>query len=291
MSVPETIAPARTARRARLTRTRRSDALISVVLTVIAAAGLFPYLFMLLTSFKSNEQFYANYWLPAFPLQLDNYARAWEQIQPYMFISVVVAVLAIAGTVAIGSISAMVLARFRFFGRKVIIALVGILLLVPSIASIIPLFVLMRDLGLLNSVLGLVIPMTVAGVIFAIVLMTNYIAGIPNEIFEAAVIDGAGGVRMYASIVLPLARPVLGTVMLVTIINVWNDYFWPALITTDNALRTIPVGLQFFKGQNVTEWGPQFAGYVLASLPLLLLFTFLSKQFLAGLQGGISVDR
>lgn len=272
-------------------RTLRNDIAISVVLTILAVMGLFPYLFMLLTSFKSNAQFYENFWLPAWPLHLENYATAWAQIQPYLLISVLVAALSIVGTIALGTVTATVIARYRFVGKKVIVGLIALLMLIPSVASIIPLFVLMRDLRLLNTVLGLVIPMTVAGTILAIVLVSSYITGIPHEIFEAAVLDGAGGIRAYWSIILPLSRPVVGTVVLVTIINVWNDYFWPALITTDNALRTIPVGLQFFRGQTVTEWGPQFAGYFLASLPLLLLFTFLSKQFLAGLSGGLSADR
>jgi multiple sugar transport system permease protein len=265
--------------------------IISIVLGIISFVGLFPYLFMILTSFKSNAQFFENFWLPAWPLHLENYASAWTQIQPYMLVSFAVAGLSILGTVVLGTVTATVLTRYRFLGRKVIIALIGLLLLIPSIASIIPLFVLMRDLKLLNTIVGLVIPMTVGGTILAIILVSNYIREIPGEIFEAAVLDGAGGVRAYTALILPLSRPVIGTVMLVTVINVWNDFFWPALITTDNALRTIPVGLQFFKGQNVTEWGPQFAGYFLASLPLLLLFTFLSKQFLAGLSGGLSVDR
>lgn len=274
-----------------MSRIRRNDAIIAVVLAIIAFAGLFPYLFMVLTSFKSNAQFFKDFWLPAWPLHLENYTSAWLQIQPYMLVSFAVAALSIVGTTVLGTITATVLARYRFVGRKVVIALIALLLLIPSIASIIPLFVLMRDLHLLNTLVGLVVPMTVGGTILAIVLVSAYIREIPAEIFEAALLDGAGGIRSYISLILPLSRPVIGTVMLVTVINVWNDFFWPALITTDNNLRTIPVGLQFFKGQNVTEWGPQFAGYFLASLPLLLLFTFLSKQFLAGLSGGLSVDR
>jgi len=282
---PEARPPSRASRR------RRNDVAISLVLSVMAIVGLFPFIYMFVTSFKSNEQFRENPFFPAFPLHLENYEVAWEGIKPYMMISFVVAALSILGTIALGSVAATVLARYRFIGRRLITTLIGLLLIIPSVASIIPLFLLMRDLRLLNSVVGLVIPMTVGSTVLAIVLMSNYISGIPREIFEAAVLDGAGGARAYWSIILPLSRPVIGTIMLVTVINVWNDFFWPALITTDNSLRTIPVGLLFFKGQTVTEWGPQFAGYFLASLPLLLLFTFLSKQFLAGLSGGLSVDR
>lgn len=277
--------------RKRFSRTRRTNVVLSVVLSVIAVIGLFPYLFMLLTSLKTNEQFFENYWLPSWPLHWENYATAWDQIAPYMMVSILVAALSSLGAILLGSTTATILARYRFIGKRVITTLVFILLLVPAVASIIPLFVLMRDLRLLNTVAGLAIPMTVAGTVLAIVLLIGYIKSIPEELFEAAVLDGAGGARMYWSVVMPLARPVIGTVTLVTVINVWNDFFWPSLITTDNALRTIPVGLQFFRGQNITEWGPQFAGYFLASLPLLLLFTFMSKQFLAGLSGGLSVDR
>ncbi|WP_283134617.1 carbohydrate ABC transporter permease [Rhizohabitans arisaemae] len=274
-----------------MSRTRRNDLLISIALTVIAFLGLFPYLFMVITSFKSTEQFYENYWLPAFPLHLDNYARAWEQIQPYMTVTLIVAAGTIAATILLGSVAATVLARHRPPGHKVILGLISALMMVPSIASIIPLFVLMRDLGLLDSVIGLIIPMTVAGVVFAVIVLHNYIKQIPREMYEAAMLDGAGGIRMYFSIVLPVIRPAIGTVALISVINVWNEYFWPSLIISDNSLRTIPVGLQFFKGQTSTDWGAQFAGFFIASLPMLLLFTFLSKQFLAGMRGGLSVDR
>lgn len=272
-------------------RARRQQVMIVSALSVMVLVGLFPYLFMLITSFKTNAQFNASYWAPAWPLHLENYGRAWEQIRPYLVTSVIVAAASIALALVAGSIAATAFARYRFAGRKLLIGLVGVLMLIPGIASLIPLFVLMRDLGLVNTLGGLVVPMAVGGSVLCIVLMANYIRDIPEEIFEAATIDGAGGLRSFVSMVLPLSRPVIGSVMLLTVINVWNDFFWPAIIITDNDLRTVPVGLQFFRGQNLTEWGPQFAGYLLASLPLLLLFTFLSRQFLAGISGGISVHR
>jgi ABC-type glycerol-3-phosphate transport system permease component len=160
-------------------------------------------------------------------------------------------------------------------------------MMVPGLANLIPLFIIMKDLGLLNTYVVLVVPYTAGGVVLGTILMRNFVEGIPQTIFDAARIDGASGARMYRSIMLPLSLPVLGTIALITVSSVWNDFFWPLLVISDDSLRTVSVGLQFFQGQNATDYGPLMAGYLLASLPLILLFTFLSKYFLAGVQGGV----
>lgn len=270
-----------------MSRTRRTDLIAGAALSVLAFVGLFPYLFMLAASVKDNEQFFDSYWVPSWPLHLDNYAVAWQQVSPYLFTSFVVAGFAIVGTLLLAPAAAFVFARFGFPGRNLLFGLIAALLMVPSITSLIPLFILMRDLGILDSRLVLIIPHVTGNVVFGIVIMRTYMAQIPEEIFEASRVDGAGGVRMFTSLMLPLARPVVGTVALVTVLGVWNDYFWPLLTVTTDEFRTIPAGLAFFANQNDQQWGPLFAGYTLASLPLLALFTFLSKWFLAGIQGGI----
>ncbi|MCC5581449.1 carbohydrate ABC transporter permease [Microtetraspora sp. AC03309] len=273
--------------RNRVSRTRRTDLVVGGLLSLLAFVGLFPYLFMFVASFKDNEQFYASYWTPTWPVHLGNYAVAWEKVSPYLFTSFVVAGLAIAGALVLATAAAHVFARFRFPGRNVLFGLVAALLMVPSITSLIPLFILMRDLEILDTRLVLIIPHITGNTVFGIVVMRTYMAQLPEEIFEAARVDGAGGIRVFVSLMLPLARPVIGTVALVTVLGVWNDYFWPLLTVQTDEFRTIPAGLAFFANQNAQQWGPLFAGYALASLPLLLLFTFLSKWFLAGIQGGI----
>jgi multiple sugar transport system permease protein len=277
---------ARTRPRAR-SRRRRNQLLIKAALSLIVFVGLFPFLFMLTTSVKTNQQYYESWWLPTLPLHLENYTRAWEQIRPYFVTSVIVAAAAIVGSVVLCSVSAFVFARYEFVGRKVLFGLVAALLMVPGISSLIPMFVLMRDLGLLNTRAVLVIPHIVGGAVLGTLLMKTFVEQLPQELFDAARVDGAGGPRMFVSIMLPLSLPVLGTVALVTVIGVWNDFFWPLLTVTENELRTVSAGLQFFQTQNATEYGPLFAGYAIASVPLLLLFVFLSKYFLAGLQGGL----
>lgn len=278
-----TAVPHRRSRR----RRSRSQWIAGVGLSIIAFVGLFPFLFMFVASFKTNTQFYDTYWSPSFPLHFGNYARAWQQLQPYFITTVIVAAGAILGTLLLASTAGFVFARYRFPGRRVLFGLIAALMMVPGIASLIPLFVLMRDFGLLNTRVVLILPQIAGNVVLGTVLIKTFTEGIPQEMFDAARVDGADGTRMYLWIMLPLALPVLGTVSLLTVINVWNDFFWPLLTITDNNLRTIPVGLSFFQGQNVTSWGPLFAGYMLASIPLLLLFSILSKYFLAGIQGGV----
>ncbi|MDX6235547.1 MAG: multiple sugar transport system permease protein [Kribbellaceae bacterium] len=267
-------------------RRRSGQTMVILALSLISFVGLFPFLFMLMTSFKTNQQYYGTFW-PTLPLHLENYSIAWKQIQPYFVTSLIVAAASIVGTLLLCTVAAFVFARYEFFGRKVLFASVALLLMVPGISSLIPLFVLMRDLGILNTRLVLVLPHVAGGAVLGTLLMKTFVEQIPQELFDAARVDGASDPRMFRSIMIPLSLPVVGTISLVTVIGVWNDFFWPLLTIADNNLRTVSAGLQFFQTQNATEYGPLFAGYALASVPLLLLFLFMSKYFLAGLQGGL----
>ncbi|GAA3640075.1 carbohydrate ABC transporter permease [Microbacterium awajiense] len=260
---------------------------VVIALCVLVLLSLLPYLFMVTASFKDNVQFADNQWAIMFPLHWENYATAWEQIQPYMLASIIVAAASILGIVLLSTVAGFVLARYTFPGRTFFFVMIAALMMVPSISSLIPLFLLMRDLNLLNTYIVLVIPHVAGGAVLGTILMKTFIEGIPQSLFDAARIDGANGPRLFRSIMLPLSMPVIGTVGLITINGVWNDFFWPLLTITDNELRTVSVGLLFFQGQNATLYGPMFAGYLIASLPLLLLFVFLSKYFLAGVQGGL----
>jgi ABC-type glycerol-3-phosphate transport system permease component len=275
--------PPRRRRRRRLRQLR-----ISAILGLITFVGLFPYIFMLLASFKTNQQYFETPLVPTFPLHFETYPRAWEQIQPYFITSLIVSAGSVVGALALCTVAAFMFARYKFIGRKLLFGLVAVLLMVPGISSLIPLFVLMRDLGLLNTRIVLVIPHIVAGAVLGTLLMKTFVEQLPQELFDAARVDGAGGIRMFFSIMLPLSLPITGTVALVTVIGVWNDFFWPLLTVSEDRLRNIAAGLEFFHGQNATEWGPLFAGYAIASIPMLLLFAFLSKYVLVGLQGGLS---
>jgi ABC-type glycerol-3-phosphate transport system permease component len=270
---------------------RRQRRASVVILTLLVFIGLFPYLYMLETSLKSNQQFNSSYWAPSFPFHFGNYSQAWTDVAPYLLSSLIVAACTMAGCCTLGSVTGYVLARFHFPGRQVFFGLIAVLLLVPGVATIIPLFIFMRDLNLLNTYPDLIIPQLASQTVLAVVLIKGYIKQVPQSLFDAAAVDGASATTIYRYVVLPLARPVIGTVALMSVISVWSEYFWPELTVTTNSLRTVPVGLQFFQGELTTSYGPLFAGYLIASVPLLLLFVFLSKYFLAGLQGGLVAEK
>lgn len=261
--------------------------MIIIALSVIAFVGLFPFLFMLVTSLKTNQQYFDSFWRPAWPPHLANYADAWTQIRPYFITTVIVAAGSTMGALVLCTVSAFVLARYQFPGRQLLFGLIALLLMVPGIASLIPSFVLMQQLDLLNTRVVLMIPHIVGGAVLGTLLMRTFVAQLPQEYFDAALVDGASAPQIFGRIVIPLCLPIVGTIALVTLIGVWNDFFWPLLTVTRNDLRTMSAGLEFFNGQNGTNYGPLFAGYALASLPLLFLFVFMSKYFLAGLSGGL----
>ena len=178
-----------------ITPRRLTDLAAAAVLSCLAFVGLFPYLYMLETAVKSNSQFNRNEATPTWPFHLGNFATAWREVAPYLLSSIIVAACAMSGCILLGSVSGFVLARYRFPGRNVFFGLIALLLMVPNTASLIPLFVLMRDLGLLNSYPDLIIPQLTTQTVFSVVLMKTYIEHLPEELFEAAHVDGASPTR------------------------------------------------------------------------------------------------
>ena len=284
-------APAIVVRKVRSRRgwtARQNDWVIGSVLAVVAFLGLFPFLFILVGSFKTQAQFTQSYWLPSFPLHFENYGVAWEQIRGYVSNSFLVGIITATSILVLGTISGFVFARYRFPGRNFFFVSIIALLAVPGIINLVPLFILMRSLHLIDTLWALIIPYTVGNLYTTVYLMRNAVVGIGEEIFEAALLDGASGSQIYGRIVLPLVFPTMGTVIITTLTGVWNEYLWALLVINDPSKRTIGTGLQFFTNQLTTDYGPLFAGYLLASLPLLILFAFASKYFVAGLQAGAS---
>ena len=271
-------------------RLRVEQRVLVFALSFLAFLGLFPDVFMLLTSFKNNQQFVDSYWGLPIPIHLENYAAAWEQTRSYFATTFIVVAATIAATLILGLLSGFILSRFVFVGRQFLFTCIGLLLMVPWIAALIPLFVLSKDLKMLNTIWVLIVPMIAGNAVLSVILFKNYIDSVPQELFDCAVVFGATGPQIFRYVVVPLSLPVVGTISLLTMINVWNEYFWPLLTVTDESLRTVSVGITFFQGQNDTDYGALMAGYTLASIPLLFLFIFLSKYFLAGIQGGLNVN-
>lgn len=268
-------------------RSRRlTDLWVGGILAFLAFLGLFPFVFALIDSFKDDNQFARTYWAPTLPLHWENYTNAWGQISIYWVNSIIVAAATTAAILLLGSISGFVFARYEFPGRNLFFFLIIILLAVPGVVNLVPLFLLVKFLGLLNTQGALIVVYTVGNLYVTVYLLRNSIRAINDEMFEAARIDGASGPQVYLRIVLPLSMPIMGTVVMTTVTGVWNEYVWAFLAINDPTKRTIGTGLQFFTNEQSTSYGPLFAGYILASLPLLLAFIFTSRYYVAGLQAG-----
>lgn len=257
-----------------------------VILVAVAALTLYPLAFMVSTGFKTMDQFNVQFWLPTWPLHAENYTSAWSAIAPYMLNSVLVTAASVAGVVALSAFAAYAFARFAFPGREVFYYLVIFILMVPAVLTLIPSFLLVKSLDLMNTRWALILPYIAGGQVLAIFILRAFFAGLPEELFEAARIDGAGEMRAFWRIAIPLTRPILVTIGIMQVLSTWNDYLWPFLVLQDDSLKTLVVGLVGFQGRFYTNWGPLMAGYTLASLPLLLLFFVGMRYFIEGLTAG-----
>jgi ABC-type glycerol-3-phosphate transport system permease component len=256
------------------------------LLAAFAALTLYPLAFMVITSFKDMTQYNEQFWLPVLPLHLENYTAAWAAIAPYMLNSVIVTAASAAGVVLLSCFAAYAFARFDFPGRELFYYLVIFLLMIPAVLTLVPSFLLVKSLGLMNTRWALILPYVAGGQVLAIFIMRAFFAGLPEELFEAARIDGAGEIGAFWRIALPLTRPILITIAIMQVLSTWNDYVWPFLVVQDDSLKTLVVGLVIFQGRFYTNWGPLMAGYTLASLPLLLLFLVGMRYFIEGLTAG-----
>ncbi|MGB9587840.1 MAG: carbohydrate ABC transporter permease, partial [Armatimonadota bacterium] len=147
-------------------------------------------------------------------------------------------------------------------------------------------FMWIKDLHLMNTRLALILPYIAGGQVFAIFILRSFMASIPEELFEAARMDGASEFRMFWNIAIPLSMRILGTVAIMNLLGVWNDYIWPLIVISDEAKRTLTIGLAFFRGTYYVNYGTLMAGYVIACLPLLVLFFIAMRYFVEGLTSG-----
>ncbi len=267
----------------------RNDPYRHLFLVIVAVLLLFPYVLMVIMSFKDVNQFDHQPFLPTFPLHIDNYfgsTGAFRTIWRYILNTIIVALISAFGAVAVAALSAHVFARYRFPGKELLFYLVLALLMIPGILTLVPQFLLVKSLGLFNTPWALIMPYISGGQVFAIFILRQFFASIPEELFEAARMDGASEVRAFLQLTLPLSQSILGVVAVMHILNTWNDLIWPLVTLTSPSNFTLTLGLYAFRNENWTNWGPLFAGYTIASIPLLIVFALTSRLFIEGLSSG-----
>jgi raffinose/stachyose/melibiose transport system permease protein len=199
----------------------------------------------------------------------------------------VIALLTAGIVVPVSSLAAFVIARFAFRGRELVYGLFGLGLLFPVAVAILPLFLTLRQIGLLNNPLGVALPQAAFGLPVAIIIMRPFFRAIPKEVQDAASIDGCGPFRLYWSVMLPLSRPVLSTIAVITVVGSWNAFFLPLLVlTTDPSQHTLPIGVNNISAQYSTDYARVLAYTSLAMIPALLFYAVAERQIVSGLTGG-----
>lgn len=259
---------------------------LSLLMTVLII--LVPLYFIVITSLKTYQDVYSDpitFWPN--PLVPENYQRVWETsgFPNYLRNSIGITAILTVVKVVLGVMSAYAFAFLRFPGRNLLFLLVIAALMVPNQITIISNYALAASLGWRDTWKGVIIPL--AGVAFGCFLMRNHFQSLPVEIMEAAEMDGAGFFTKLFRVVLPMSWPTLSAFILITVVNEWNEYLWPFLITDTPAAATLPVGLTRLQdAEGLTNWAPVMAGTVLTTLPMIIVFILLQKQMIKGLTAG-----
>ncbi|MEH0424055.1 carbohydrate ABC transporter permease [Streptomyces sp. B21-083] len=264
---------------------RRARVLIYAVLAVALAATLMPFAWMLLSSFKTQGELVRDPsgWLPQSPT-LSNFTT-WLgdlHIGDYFLNSLIVAVFTVLGNLLFCSMIGYALAKLEFPGKRLLFALVMITLMVPGVVTFVPMFVMVAKLQMVNTYPALILPFLATPL--GVFLMRQFMLGIPDSLLEAARIDGAGQIRTFTRIVLPLCGPPLATLAILTFLGSWNNFLWPLVAAQTEDKYTLPVALALYsQGQNSTHYGLLLAGSVLVIAPIVALFMALQRYFVQGI--------
>jgi multiple sugar transport system permease protein len=254
-----------------------------LVIGLILLVG--PFIWMVLGSIKTTGELrqVPPTWLPQNPT-LANYGELFDRLNfaRFFFNSAIVAVAVTAGNVIFCSMLGYALAKLTFPGKRILFAVVLGTLMVPAIVTFMPLFVLVANLGLVNTHAGLVLPFLVGA--FGVFLMRQFIGGIPDELLDAARVDGAGEHYIFWRIVMPLCGPAIATLTILTFLGSWNSFLWPLVVATTEDMYTLPVAIALFAtGQQETNIALLMAGSVVVILPVLIVFILLQRYFTQGI--------
>lgn len=267
---------------------RGKNRLIQALLWLNAFVMLYPLLVMVLSGFKSNAEIFASPFSWPASFAPTNMARMWNETSffRYLLNSVVVTSVSIAAIVVFGTTAAYAIARypFRLSGFVFLFFLSG--LMVPLKLAIIPLFIELDTLHLIDTRLGLVLIYVAMGLPSAVFILTGFLRTLPAALEESARIEGASELRTMLQVMLPLVRPAMVIAAIQNAVPIWNDFFFPLVFISSDRLKTLPQGLTVFMGEYNTDWGVLFAGLTLAALPITLVYVVLSRQFIAGLTQG-----
>jgi raffinose/stachyose/melibiose transport system permease protein len=283
-----TIARGRPGARGRRARRVGARTLLYVVAWIAAIATLVPILYAVLGGFRDTGQLSTNPVALPSPWVFSNYtgilksSTFWHQV----WNSTLIALVSTALTVPVAALAAFVFARFAFRGREVFYTIFTLGLLFPVAIAILPIFIMVRNLGLLDNPLGVALPQAAFGLPMTIIILRPFFHSIPSDLQDAAAIDGCGPFRFFVRILLPLSRPVLATVSVLAIVGSWNAFLLPLVVLTDSGGWTLPLGVTNYSQQYTTDTAKVLAFTTLSMVPALIFYAFAERQLIRGLTSG-----
>jgi ABC-type glycerol-3-phosphate transport system permease component len=269
-------------------RRRRRDLAKHAFILGFVLLEFFPLYVMLEVAFKDNGQFMQSPWLPASPSHWhwENWGFAFRLIAPYLANTIFVVVTSTVGSIGLAILGAYFFARYRLPFSGLLWSAFIVLMLLPAVANIVPLFMLLKHFSLLNTLWALVVVGLASSQVFNIFVLRSFIEEIPRDMFEAAEMDGASHLQQLRAIVLPMSGPVIGTLSILTFLQQWNEFLLPLIVLRDQSKFTLGVGLIYLDGEYVKQWGEIMAAYFVAAIPLIVIFLFCMKLFVRGLSAG-----
>ena len=258
-----------------------------LLLVALAVAVIYPLVWMVLSGFKTNAELFGSAWGLPGKLRWGNFATAWSQgVVRYLFNSVLVTAVSIVGVVVFSAWAAYGLTRVRIpLAGPITLVILGGLMVAPTVA-LVPLFQLLNSLHLYNTLVGLIILYIAFRIPFSLFLIRAYMFTLPNEVEEAARVDGASNWQIFWRVVLPMSRPVLVSAALLQTIFAWNEFPFALVFINSSNLKTLPVGLLDMQSRLLTNWPVMFAALTLAALPMIIAFLIGQRQFIRGLAEG-----
>lgn len=261
---------------------------VYVVLVVYGLIVLYPIFILFMQSFKSTREIFTQPFALPQRLDVQNYLGAWASgnFRLYFLNSAIITSLSVLGTLLLSSMMGFVLNRYSFRLRPYVLIFLLSGIMIPSQLAILPLYLLLRNLFLLDTHLGLILVYIAGNVSFSTFLLIPFFQALPKELDDAARIDGCSAFSLYWNILLPLVRPGLAAVGIWNFVSVWNDFFFPLVFTSSPEMRTIPLGLSAFFGEYGVQWNLLFAALSIAVTPLIVVYALFSRHFMRGLTAG-----
>jgi raffinose/stachyose/melibiose transport system permease protein len=269
-------------------RPRTGDWLVRVALVLLAVLFFFPMVWMVMSSFKTDQAIFASPFALPESIDLSRWAEAWEvgNLGQYALNSAIVTAASVTLILVIGSAAAYAFSRYRFRGRRLAMGLFALGLLLPLQSYFIAQSRLFTDLALTDTRWALIIPYTAMGLPLAVYLLKVYLDALPEELFEAARIDGAGDGRIFWRLAVPLLRPGLATVAIFSALAAWNEFLLALLYIQDDELKTIPTGLLAFSSRYQTDYALLFSALSIVTIPMIVIYVVFNRQIVDGITTG-----